>query len=311
MLTPDDRALMGDLEAVWTALNRFFEPFTDVEWVRPHGADWMYADIPYHLAVYNRMAANVILIGEEGDMDDSPSIISLAQLDRWNQASLRAMRMIGGTSDGLEKMRDSQAMLRAAVSSVDTLDLPVWLMTLHARGWRTARLAVEYAQWHNWLHLAEAALRFHNRLPLLAPNALRRALDFDMHYLASMVTAERARALVGADPVMWSVEIVLPESGSAGWTFTIDPTAPPDGETPACTASSKFRDNADILVSTDLTTYLKTLHFNMMNTTIALWTGKIKQKGAGGIGKMQALFSPTPDQVWTPIRRERVQHAAR
>ncbi|MDZ4767330.1 MAG: SCP2 sterol-binding domain-containing protein [Chloroflexota bacterium] len=323
-MNDDDRALLADLDATWDAANRFFARFADVEWARSHGADWIFADVPYHMAIYNRMIANMLLIGMDSDIEDSPSIINLEQLDAWNQAGLRAMRWSGGSADSLTTLRDSQDMLRAAIASLRELprglDAPVWLMTLRVRGWRTTRLALEYIQWHNWLHLAETGLRYDSKHPIIAPAALRRALAFNLEMMAGAVDPARTKALLRDKPLRWSLEIKLPESGAIAWTMTIDPSARPAdvgmGRTEflgeahdlpqVCTIQSGWTDDADITMRTDLVTYLKASVFNMLNPTVAGLTGKLRIKGAaGGANKLAQLFNAPSAQVWIPMAHGR------
>lgn len=304
----DDRALISDLEAVWTAMRAFFDPFTAVEWARPHGADWIYADIPFHLSIYNRLTADAILRGKAG-FDGIPALISLDQLNQWNQTSLRDLRQAYALSSAYERMIETQDMVRGAVQTLDSLDSPVWLMTLRARGWRTARLAVDFLQWHTWVHLVEAALRHQKGLPLIAPSAVRRAVAFEMEMLAGRVSHQRAAVLLAGKPFVWSLELTLPESGTAEWTLTIDPNVPNDGVTQVCAVSPGFDPHADVTTRAELTTYLRVMRFNFIGQTLAGLTGKFKHQG--GVSRLQALITPTPDQIWIPMEREKVPHGDR
>lgn len=304
----DDRAHISDLESVWTALRAFFDPFTDVEWARPHGSDWVYADIPYHLSIYNRLTADAILRGKAGS-DSTPALISLDQLNQWNQARQRELRQVCPLSAAYERMIETQEMVRGALHTLPSLDSPVWLMTLRARGWRTARLAVDFLQWHTWLHLVEAALRYQKGLPLIAPAAVRRAVAFEMEMLAGRVSLARAAVLLAGKPFTWALEITLPESGTAEWTLTIDPTVPNDGVTQVCTVSPGFDASADVTTRAELTTYLRVMRFNLIGQTLAGLTGKFKHQGS--VSRLQAIITPTPNQIWTPMEREKVPHGDR
>ncbi|PJF26052.1 MAG: hypothetical protein CUN53_09685 [Phototrophicales bacterium] len=124
----DDRALISDLESVWTAIRAFFDSFT-VEWARPQGADWVYADIHLNLSIYNRLTADAIPRGKDG-FDGIQALISLDQLNQWNQTNLRDLRQTYALSSAYQRMIETQEMVRGAV---DTLDSLVWLMTLRAR----------------------------------------------------------------------------------------------------------------------------------------------------------------------------------
>ncbi|PJF26050.1 MAG: hypothetical protein CUN53_09675 [Phototrophicales bacterium] len=59
----------------------------------------------------------------------------------------------------------------------------------------------------------------------------------------------------------------------------------------------------------ELTTYLRVMRFNFIGQTLAGLTGKFKHQG--GVSRLQALITPTPDQIWIPMEREKVSYGDR
>ncbi len=289
-LSQADAVLIADQEALWTALNRFFNRLSSADWSHAHGKAWTFADVPYHLACFNRLLVDAI---EQGAAVVEPAAITtLAELDAWNQAQF-ARRSIGQTGrQAFDAMRASQDTLRILLQRLvdhhgaQALDRPLWLPILRVRGWRTLRLALEYNLWHQWLHFAEARLRRDNTLPHLPQSAVERALDFMMELIAGAVT-----------PTQQTLRWTLSLSGEGGgeWTFHV-------GEG-GCRVEPGPVDSPDIHMSTDIATYLKAFTFGLQNPMLAMLKGQIKVQGLTRVGQLQRLFAVSPNHVWPPMAR--------
>ncbi|GIV80232.1 MAG: hypothetical protein KatS3mg050_4626 [Litorilinea sp.] len=285
-----DADLIAEQEALWTALNRFLNRLTSAEWSHPHGKTWTFADVPYHLAIFNRLLVDAI---EQGTAVVEPeAITTLAELDAWNQAQF-ARRPIGQTGrQAFDTMRSSQDALRTLLHRLldhhgpQVLDWPVWLPILRVRGWRTLRLALEYNLWHQWFHFVEAQLRRDNTLPHLPPSLVERALNFHMELSAGAVTPTR-------QVLRWTLS--LSGEGGGEWTFYVG-----DG---GCQVEPGAVDAPDIRMETDIATYLKVSAFALQNPMLAMLKGQIKVQGLTRVGQLQRLFAVNPDHVWPPMAR--------
>jgi hypothetical protein len=280
--------IVAEQDGLWLVLDQFLRSFTSQDWHRAHGKHWKYADVPYHLAAINHVVADAITRGADGGGDE---LATLEQLDAWNEAQL-ADRPAGQSADeSLAQLRASQEAVRQAVFAIgeDNLNAPVWLPMLRVRGWRTLKTVLEYNFWHHWLHFMEAHLRHDGSLPDLPASWMNRALDFYMDYIAGQMNVEKAAGI----RFTWVLE--LTGTGGGVWTFTI--------ANDACRAWAGRVPGADVAMTTDVGTYLKTLAFGLQNPTMAMTMGIIRVQGLTKVGQLQTLFTPTPDQVIPPTER--------
>src|SRR5437870_1534654 len=78
-------AILADLEDLWRCLDELFAGLTSAEWQRKHGPDWTVADVPYHLAYFDReVVAEPGLKGAAIPESERWSVNSLEELNDWN-----------------------------------------------------------------------------------------------------------------------------------------------------------------------------------------------------------------------------------
>ncbi|NWF67471.1 MAG: DinB family protein [Chloroflexi bacterium] len=289
--TLTDSRVTVDMEALWKTTNTFFESFGAEEWGRRHGRDWTFADVPYHLAYHNRLLADTIKRGAKSSEEDALS--TLAELNAWNNEQ-QSRRPPGYTpEEALAEMRESQAVLRRAAREAAS-ESAVWLPVLEVRGWRTTRFALAFNYWHTWLHLSEAHLRRHNTLPPLHAALMKRGLDFFMEITAKAINAEVARG----ENFIWT--LTLTGAGGGVWTFGVK-----NGESRVIQGDSS---RADMRLTTDIATYMKTAAFRMNSPLWALLTGQARVRGIGQLAKLRRLYAPPVRQVWQPLEQGSLIH---
>ena len=83
--TAEREALMTRLEDLWSKLDQVLGSLTPEQWAARHGRDWTFADVPYHLAYFDRdMIAEAILRGPDLPPHEQSPIRGQAALDTWN-----------------------------------------------------------------------------------------------------------------------------------------------------------------------------------------------------------------------------------
>src|SRR5215510_3345021 len=75
------------LEELWSALDSLFEAMSPADWQSPHGPDWIFADIPYHLSYIDRdCVARPIELGEALPVTERVQLSNFNELNVWNQS---------------------------------------------------------------------------------------------------------------------------------------------------------------------------------------------------------------------------------
>lgn len=271
-------------ETLWSVTNTFFQPFTASDWARKHGRDWTFADVPYHLTYFNHLIADAIEQGEHAD--DRDEITTLAQLNAFNNAQFTRRYPDESGPRALADMERSQGRLRAAFQKAGEAacaHLPI----LRVRGWRTDAFALEYNAYHTWLHLTEAHLRYTDQLPGIPPDTMRRALNFHMDLTAGAVSTHHAKR-----PFTWLLE--LGGDGGGAWMFHV-------GEG-LVRVDREARGNPDLVMRTDIASYLEMSDYNMANPLLLLAQRRVQVKGISKLRRLSQLLAVDVDQVWEPSR---------
>src|SRR5262249_23758386 len=122
--TVERDALLADLENLWTCCDALFDGMSVQDWTRPHGPDWVFADLPYHLAYFDRdLTESRGERGEEVPRAERVQYRSLADLARFNAGKF-AERPAGQTvATSIAQMRASRERLRAVVAGMGDADL--------------------------------------------------------------------------------------------------------------------------------------------------------------------------------------------
>lgn len=85
------------LEELWGCLDGLFAELEPRDWSRKHGPDWVLADLPYHLAYFDRdIIADPIEQGPNLPLEARLSLSSQVEINAWNAQKL-AERPAGQT----------------------------------------------------------------------------------------------------------------------------------------------------------------------------------------------------------------------
>lgn len=292
--TPQDARLSAHNETQWDMLNNFFAHFTTQDWMRPHGREWTFGDVPYHMMYFQSLAVESIRKGQTDT--EHQEIRTMRELNQFNQSRFAARPSNQTGEQSFALFRRSQETLRTTLRSLGgdqpDFDHLVWYGVLRARGWHTTRFMMEYTYWHNWLHFSEATLRYNNQLPPISAEMMHHALTLHMDFTAGALNHR-----VAADRFVWV--LTLTGSGGGTWTITVDKgeghahEGEPDSGTP------------DLYMTRPIDVHLKAA-FNMMNplrvSMFTRITGAARKRAL-----LAKLFTPAPDEVWTPIDESEVE----
>jgi DinB superfamily len=157
------------------------------------GKHWTFADVPYHLAYFDREVI-VTAIKREFTVPTAELLLwTEAELDGWKEIQFTPCPPATTPEQCLEQMLTSrQAICDAFVGLSETdLDCPVFL-PLVGLGWVSLGLALETCYSHPWNHLMQ--LRCWMKCTTLMPDAgqTQRALSYFLASFARDMNREQA-----------------------------------------------------------------------------------------------------------------------
>jgi hypothetical protein len=281
---------IAQLEELWGHVDTLLDPLTPAQWQRKHGRDWIFADLPYHLAYYDRDTV-ADPIGKRANMPAAEQALmrTMGELDAWNARKFAERPAGQSVAVSLAQMRASRDAVRAAVAGLTDDDLTTRVfIPLVGCGWVTVHLALQSCIVHTWAHFTEARLRLGLAAPIPSAGITHTSLAFFLGLLPMMVSREK----MPARPFTAVMSIGGP--GGGDWTVRIA-----DG---SCSVSEERAANADLVMAhRDAETFVTTMR-GMQNPMVAMLGGRIKVRGFRHLGTFGKLFGePKPDQVLEPV----------
>jgi hypothetical protein len=274
-------AAVQDLQAFRQVIEVFYASFTPADWVRKHGKDWTFADPLYHLTTIHRALLDSIQGGEI--MDD---ISKMRDMDAWNDQQFAARPASMTPQQMLADFLTTWKELETAASQ-HPADEIVYMPLMRLRGERPLDLLLEYALWHAWLHLTESSLR-HNNQVLKLPAALQtRLVEFFLIVIAGMIDKQEAK---GA-PFAWAIRIT--GEGQGEWTMRF--------ANGTATVERGLASDANITITADLGTFLKTNVYQMQSQVWAVLTRRMRVKGMGQVRRLGRLMRPRRSRDWAAL----------
>lgn len=267
-MSDDERKTVGGMAAqlaeMWSALDTLFEGMSPADWQRPHGRDWVFADLPYHLAYVDRLCvARPVELGEELPAAEQIQICTINELNAWNQSNF-ALRPEGQPVEkSLEQMQASRETIRRIATEMTDADLarPAWFPLLTMRGFRPAQVALGFGVGHTWGHLEEVRLRLGHAGAMVTPEVTHTMLGINIPGISAFLDADRARERD------FSFAIEITSLGGGTWRFKAANQGWQVDETKSA--------DTDLVISQDLDTYIKTRFF-ISDTASLIEAGEIK-----------------------------------
>lgn len=279
-------SLMADLEDLWAKVDEVYGSLSPGQWSRKFGKDWTFADQPYHLAYFDRLAANNIARGPDLPVEEQFLVRSMAEINAWNAKEF-AKRPAGQTvQQTLEQMRASREAIRQAVANMADADLSrrAWMPIL--AGWVTAQDMLAGCIVHTWSEFGELRFRLGRKAPEPGPSATHISLAFFLGFLPMVVNRELAKT------TRFTAVMDFTGPGGGAWTIRVA-----DGK---CTLTEERAAKADLVMTQSPDTFDR-VRKQLQNPMLLTLTRKIKVRGLRKMGTFAKLFpQPTPDQVLAP-----------
>jgi hypothetical protein len=156
------KSLTTQIESIWSCQDQLFETIAQgYDWDHKHGADWTFADVPFHLAYCIRdLVIRPIQFGEELPVGEQRSFKGPADLAVYNSgrfAEKSATQTVEKSLADLEGSRNELRRLLAEMSDAD-LDRPAWY-PFGGGLWANVRAPLQFCLAHDWSEFMQ--LRIH------------------------------------------------------------------------------------------------------------------------------------------------------
>lgn len=284
-------ALLADLEGLWQRFDELVGTLGPDDWSGKHGQHWTFADVPYHLAYFDREVIVTAIKRVLTVQTLEPFLRTEAGQDGWKEIQFTPRPPATTLEQCLEQMRASRQAIRDAFAGLSEADLdrPVFL-PLMGLGWVSVRLALETCSSHTWNHLMQLCCWMKCTALMPGPAQTYRALSY---FLASF-----ARNLNREQAAQTDLTAVMEFSGLDGAVWTLQVASG------SCHLSEGRAARADLVIVQSPETFVTT-RTGIENPTLALGTGKIRVQGLGNLATFEKLFpitsldfAPAPRETW-------------
>jgi hypothetical protein len=185
--------LLAHLEELWRLEDQLFDSFSAEDWQRKHGKDWVFADVPYHLAYFDRTVAEGLEAGDAVPAEKQKVLHTMGELNGWNAAKF-AERPPGQTVEESRKQLGAarDAVRAATVKMTDTdLETRAWF-PLPGIGWSTKRYLLMGSRSHNFSEYTQLVIRAKRPAPRPSGAVIHGAIAFYMQFFPAFMNREQA-----------------------------------------------------------------------------------------------------------------------
>jgi DinB superfamily/SCP-2 sterol transfer family len=292
LLAPTTRAaLLADLEELWQSFDEVVATLGPDDWSGKHGQHWTFADVPYHLAYFDREVIATAIKGGLTVQTLEQFLPTEAEQDGWKEIQFTQRPTATTPEQCLEQMWASRQALRNAVADLGEADLdrPVFL-PLVGLGWVSVRAALETCSSHTWNHLMQLRCWMKCTTLLPGPAQTQRALSYFLAWFARNMDREQA--------AQTHLTTVMEFSGLDGAVWTLQVAGG------SCRIMEGRAARADLVIVQSPETFVRT-RTGIENPTLALRRGKIQVQGLRKLGTFEKLFpftsldfAPVPRDTW-------------
>jgi hypothetical protein len=276
-------SLLADLEDLWQNLDAIFVSLGPSDWSCQHGPHWTFADVPYHLAYFDReIVAHPLAQGPDLPTAEQWAARSIPELNAWNARRFAERPATQTVEQSLEQMRASRNAIQGVAGAMHATDLerPTWFPLLIG-GWLPARAVLEGCRFHSWSHFMELRLRHpegtRRSTPELREATIHEALGDAMSFFP--LALNRAQAATA------QFTLVMEFNGPGGGAWAIRVA---DG---ACTVAEEWPVRSDLVITQSSETFMKT-RIGMLDSMAAMQSGEIEVQNIENMGMFATLFPP-------------------
>ncbi len=272
--------LMAHVEEMWAHLGTLFDDLKAGNgWTHQHGAEWTFADVPYHLAYCNRdIVASGLQYGAKFPEAEQELLASPEAIGAWNARKF-AERPAGQTAaQSVAQWRDSCAQIRQLTAEMDDADLdsPFWMPLM--AGWTTARAGLDFCRAHDWSEFTQLRIHMGREQSVPSAGVTRNYLRGAMGFFPLFLNPEEAAGQ------QFTAVMAFTDPGVGAFTIQVA-----DG---AATIQEGHAPQADLVMTQSATTFEKTLR-RILDPAEAIQSGQLQVSDFEQLATFGRLF-PMP-----------------
>lgn len=155
-------SLIAQIESMWSCQDQLFQTISrNNDWGHKHGADWTFADVPFHLTYCNwDLVIRPIQLGKELPVSEQRSFKGPADLAVYNSGRFAEKSATQTVEKSLADLEGSQNELRRLLAEMSDADLdrPAWY-PFGGGMWANVRAPLQFCLAHDWSEFMQ--LRIH------------------------------------------------------------------------------------------------------------------------------------------------------
>jgi hypothetical protein len=270
-------ALTAQIEEMWGHLETLFDSLEEGKgWGQKHGADWTFADVPYHLAYCNQdLIVRGLQLGPDYPESEQVLLASPQALGSWNEGKF-AERSAGQTAaESVDQWRESWAAIRRLVAAMNDADLarPCWHPIF--MGWATAGDLLMFGLTHDWSEFTQLRIHMGRVEPVPSAAITRSYLGRMLSFFPMMLNQDAAHGR------SFTAVMAFTDPDVGAWTIQVA-----DG---AASLSYGAVENADLVISQSAETFEKSFR-GIHDLAEAIQAGEVQVSDFENLGTFGRLF---------------------
>jgi hypothetical protein len=164
--------LMTRIVEMWGHQDTLFQIIGETnQWEHKHGADWTFADLPYHLTYCNHdLVSRPMKLGRDFPDEERVSFTSVTDLNDWNALKFSERPSALTIDESLAELHYSRDEIRDVVAGWTDADLErsMW-MPFMGGNWVVARNGLYFTMTHDWSEFMQLRIHMDRGEPMPSP----------------------------------------------------------------------------------------------------------------------------------------------
>jgi putative sterol carrier protein len=280
--------LVSQLEELWEDFDVLFGAIQASEdWGHKHGPDWTFADVPYHLAYFDReLIVRGLEHGPNYPETEQETYPTMGEVNAWNAREFARRPNGQSPAESVQQSHDVRDQIRRLTAGLtdDDLQRPMY-MPLLGMGWINAGMGLGLGVVHNWSEFTQLRVHMGRSEPVPSAATTNTYLVSILNFMGMGLNKQAAQ---GVD---FTVVYEFTDEGVSPVTLRVK-----DGAATAAPGSPE----ADLVITQSAETFEKVFR-GIQSPVDAMQSGAMRVSNMDALGTFGALFpAPTEAAVEVP-----------